>query len=194
MLLGYGLDGLEFHFAERAVCLQAAGLVQTGGLPESLRHEYGVVGKVRVFVRQDCLHVGGAQRHQVSVLLDALALVLGSVVDHTTGVTNGGRFYVLNTLGLRCNLFRLSHGGGCLVVPKRVVGRLRRNRVLLIQSLDERCAQHRVAGQHSRHDQGADEHGAAGGDGALGRTQCVGERELAGLGAGDRAEGTYQRG
>ena len=101
---------------------------------------------------------------------------------------------VLNALGLGGNLFRLGHGGGSLRLVIGAVLRLRRNRVLLIQRLDERCAQNRVAGQHNRHDQGTDEHGTAGGDGALGRTQRVGERKLTGLSAGDHAEGTYQRG
>ena len=65
---------------------------------------------------------------------------------------------------------------------------------MLIQGLGQRGAQHRVTGQHSRHDQGTHQHGTTGGDSTLGRTQGVGERQLAGLGAGDLTEGTYQRG
>ena len=168
MLLGFGLDGLEFQFAERAARLQTAGLIQSSGLPESLRYEHGVVSKVRVFVRQDCLQIGGAQRHQVSVLVDTLAFVLDGVVNHASGVTNSGCLNVLNALDLGGNSLRLGHGRSRLRLVVRAVVRLRRNRVLLIQCLDERCAQNRVASQHNRHHQGAHQHGAAGGDGTLG--------------------------
>ena len=168
ILLGFGFDGLEFHFAERAVCLQTAGLIQACGLPEALRHEHGVVSKVRVFSRQDCLQIGGAQRHQVSVLVGGLSLVLDGVVNHTGCVTDGGCLNVLNTLDLGGNFLRLGHGGGCLGLVIGAVLRLRRNRVLLIQGLGQRGTQHRVTGQHSRHDQGTHQHGTAGGDGALG--------------------------
>ena len=193
VLLGCGLDGFEFHFAERAVCLQTTGLIQSSGLPEALRYEHGVIRKVRVFARQDCLQIGGAQRHQVGILVGGLSLVFDGVVNHTGCVTDGGCLNVLNTLDLGGNFLRLGHGGGGLGLVVRAVLCLRRNRVLLIQGLGQRGAQHRVTGQHSRHDQGTHQHGTTGGDGALGRTQCVGERQLAGLGAGDRAEGTYQR-
>ena len=60
VLLGFGLDGLEFQFAERAARFQSAGLIQSERVPECLRYEHNVVGKVRVFVRQDSLQVGGA--------------------------------------------------------------------------------------------------------------------------------------
>ena len=175
------------------MCLQAAGLGQPCGFPEALRHEHGVIGKVRVFARQDCLQIGGAQRHQVGILVGGLSLVFDGVVNHTGCVTDGGCLNVLNTLDLGGDFLRLGHAGGSLRLVVRAVLCLRRNRVLLIQSLGQRGAQHRVTGQHSRHDQGTHQHGAAGGDGALGRTQRVGERQLAGLGAGDLTEGTYQR-
>ena len=117
--------------------LQAAGLIQSSGLPEALRHEHGVVGKVRVFARQDCLQIGGAQSHQVGILVGGLSLILDGVVNHAGGVTDGGCLNVLNALDLGGDTFRLGHGGGSLRLVVRAVLRLRRNRVLLIQSLGQ---------------------------------------------------------